>query len=115
MLLLGGAVVALMTPLVLSEQGRRARRGGCWGSPLVAARGFVAWERRYRRTHGHPLVNFGLLRSRTYALGASLGLLYFAGFTAIFFVFTLYLQNGLRLLRRWRRASHSRRSRWARP
>ena len=31
-----------------------------------------------------------------YSLGALLGLLYFAGFTTIFFVFTLFLQNGMR-------------------
>jgi hypothetical protein len=55
---------------------------------------FVAWERRARRAHGHPLVNFGLLRTRSYALGTTLGLVYFAGFTSIFFVLTLFLQQG---------------------
>ncbi len=55
---------------------------------------FVAWERRAKRAHGHPLVNFGLLRTRSYALGTTLGLLYFAGFTSIFFVLTLFLQQG---------------------
>jgi MFS family permease len=32
---------------------------------------------------------------RSYALGALIGTLYFAGFTTIFFIYTLYLQNGL--------------------
>jgi MFS family permease len=39
-------------------------------------------------------VNFRLLRTRSYALGTTLGLVYFAGFTSIFFVLTLFLQQG---------------------
>ena len=83
-----------MTPLVLSEQDPASAPWWLLGVALVLLLAFVAWERRARRTHGHPLVNFGLLRTRSYALGTSLGLLYFAGFTAIFFVVTLFLQNG---------------------
>jgi EmrB/QacA subfamily drug resistance transporter len=93
-LLLGAAVVALMFPLVLSEQGPASAP---WWLLAVSAAlfvVFVVWERRAVRTHGHPLVDFGLLRTRSYALGTSLGLLYFAGFTAIFFVTTLFLQQG---------------------
>ena len=93
-LLLGGAVVALMWPLVVSE-GRPAE-APWWllGVCVVLLVVFVLWERRARRTHGHPLIDFALLRTRSYALGTSLGLLYFAGFTAIFFVTTLFLQQG---------------------
>ena len=83
-----------MTPLVLSEQDPASAPWWLLGVAVVLLLAFVAWERRARRTHGHPLVNFGLLRTRSYALGTSLGLLYFAGFTAIFFVVTLFLQNG---------------------
>src|SRR5690606_25146376 len=43
-----------------------------------------------------PMVDLALFRRRSYALGAAIALLYFAGFTAIFFIFTLYLQNGVR-------------------
>jgi MFS family permease len=49
------------------------------------------WERR----HPDPMIDLGLFRLRSYALGSTIALLYFAGFTAIFFIFTLYLQNGL--------------------
>ena len=93
-LLLGAAVVALMFPLVLAEQDAASAP---WWLVAVAVALFVvfgAWERRARRTHGHPLVNFGLLRTRSYALGTTLGLVYFAGFTSIFFVLTLYYQQG---------------------
>jgi MFS family permease len=53
--------------------------------------GFVLWERRCRL----PLVDLTLFEIRSYRFGALLGLLYFAGFTTIFFIFTLYLQRGL--------------------
>src|SRR5690606_9253619 len=42
-----------------------------------------------------PLVDLRLLRIRSYAFGSLLGLLYFAGFTSIFFVLALYYQRGL--------------------
>jgi len=94
-LLLGLGVVALMFPLVLAEQDPGSAP---WWLLAVAAAllvAFAGWERRYRRTRGHPLVNFQLLRTRSYAVGTTLGLLYFAGFTAIFFVLTLFFQQGL--------------------
>ncbi|OLT34814.1 hypothetical protein BJF79_32895 [Actinomadura sp. CNU-125] len=59
------------------------------GAALIAV--FVAWERRART----PMVDLALFRLRSYALGTLIALLFFAGFTAIFFIFTLYLQNGL--------------------
>ncbi len=94
-LLLGAAVVAVMLPLVESEQDPAS--APWWllavGAVLLAA--FAGWERRAMRRHGHPLVSFALLRTPSYAWGVTLGLVYFAGFTSIFFVLTLYFQNGL--------------------
>jgi EmrB/QacA subfamily drug resistance transporter len=92
--LLGAAVVALMLPLVLSEGNPSGAPWWLVGVAVLLVLLFVAWERRARRVHGHPLVNFRLLRTRSYALGTTLGLLYFAGFTSIFFVLTLFLQQG---------------------
>ncbi|HEY2221722.1 MFS transporter, partial [Actinomycetospora sp.] len=92
--LLGGAVVSLMFPLVLSEGNPSSAPWWLMGVAVLLLLLFVAWERRAKRVHGHPLVNFGLLRTRSYALGTTLGLLYFAGFTSIFFVLTLFLQQG---------------------
>jgi MFS family permease len=60
----------------------------------VVLAGFVLWERRYGRTRT-SLVDLDLFKVRSYALGALIGLLYFAGFTTIFFIYTLYLQSGL--------------------
>ena len=74
-----------------------------WHGPLrlalfpLAAVLLIAWvlhERRYARTR-EPLVSLELFRIRSYALGAPVGLLYFAGFVAMFFILTQYLQLGL--------------------
>ncbi|MFG1638016.1 MFS transporter [Pseudonocardia alni] len=93
--LLGVAVVALMLPLVLAERDPASAPWWLVAVSVAALVAFVAWERRAKRVHGHPLIDFALLRTRSYAVGASLGTVYFAGFTSIFFVLTLYLQNGL--------------------
>ena len=112
-LLLGAGVVALMYPLVVSEGNAASAPWWLLGVSALFLLVFVGWERRARRTHGHPLVNFGLLRTRSYALGTSLSLLYFAGFTSIFFVLTLYFQQGRAYSPARRRPSPSPRSPWA--
>jgi EmrB/QacA subfamily drug resistance transporter len=93
--LLGVAVVAILLPLVLAD---RDPAGAPWwtiaiGAALLA--GFVWWERRYSARGGDPLANGRVLRSPGYVLGTSLGTVYMAGSTAIFFVLTVYFQQGL--------------------
>ncbi|GAA4200061.1 MFS transporter [Actinocatenispora rupis] len=93
--LLGATVVTVMLPLIDAEKGLA---GAPWWLLAVGAAllgGFVAWERRYRRRGCQPLVNPALLRTRSYTMGTALGLAYFAGFTGIFFVITLFFQRGL--------------------
>ncbi|NKZ04089.1 MFS transporter [Actinomadura latina] len=90
-LLLGAGVVCVLLPFVQEQQWRTGLK---WlllpaGAALIAV--FVAWERRA----GTPMIDLRLFRLRSYSLGSAIALLYFAGFTAIFFIFTLYLQNGL--------------------
>ena len=90
-LLLGAGVLCVLLPLVQEQQWHGDLK---WllvlaGAVLIGL--FVAWERRTRS----PMVDLALFRLRSYALGTAIALLYFAGFTAIFFIFTLYLQNGL--------------------
>ncbi|WP_047864347.1 MFS transporter [Rubrobacter aplysinae] len=92
--LLGGAVVSLMLPLVIAEQSPASAPWWLIGVFAVLLGAFVAWERRAKRRHGQPLVDFALLRTRSYALGSTLILLYFAGFTSIFFVLSIYYQQG---------------------
>lgn len=93
--LLGLTVLCLLLPVVALESGR--------GStllllPLVPVLGwaFVAWERRLSRTGGAPLLEVGLLRRTPgYANGIVVGSLYFTGFTGVFLVLSIYLQEGL--------------------
>jgi MFS family permease len=62
------------------------------GAAVLAV--FALWERAYARRGRTPMADLTLFGVRSYGLGVSLGLVYFAGFTAIFFVTTLFLQQG---------------------
>jgi EmrB/QacA subfamily drug resistance transporter len=92
--LLAGAVLCVLLPFIEQRS---------WDSPLrpllfpvaaVLLVVFVLHERRFGRRK-EPLVNLELLQIRSYVLGAGVGLVYFAGFTATFFTYTQYLQSGL--------------------
>jgi EmrB/QacA subfamily drug resistance transporter len=92
--LLGVGVFLLLLPLV---QEREWQGNGKWLLLVAAAAvlaGFWMWERRFGR-HSTSVIDLGLFRVRSYALGALVGVLYFGGFTSIFFTYTLFLQNGL--------------------
>ncbi|MFD8962343.1 MFS transporter, partial [Streptomyces anulatus] len=93
--LLGAGVLALLLPFVQAQQWPG---NGKWlllvlAGALLAA--FVIWEARCTGGRTHPVLDLSLFRLRSYWLGCLLILLYFAGFTSIFFVTTLYLQSGL--------------------
>jgi EmrB/QacA subfamily drug resistance transporter len=93
-LLLGSAVLVLLLPLV---QEREWHGSGKWllvPAAVLLGAAFLAWERRYARRRT-PVVDLGLFRQRSYGLGALIALLYFGGFTSIFFTYTLFLQSGL--------------------
>ncbi|GII21435.1 MFS transporter [Planosporangium mesophilum] len=92
--LLGAGVLLVLLPLVQEQQWPGQEKWLLLIAAAVVLAGFVGWERRHAR-HREPVVDLGLFQLRSYALGALIGLLYFAGFTAIFFVYTLYLQSGL--------------------
>ncbi|MDQ1636601.1 MAG: hypothetical protein QOJ32_3410 [Frankiaceae bacterium] len=94
-LLLGAGVFALLLPLVEERQWRGPGKWLLVPLALVLLAAFVGWERRYGRRGHQPVVALELFRFRSYSLGAAIAMLYFAGFTAIFFIFTLYLQSGL--------------------
>ncbi|MDL5160530.1 MFS transporter [Actinomycetospora termitidis] len=93
--LLALSVVAVLLPLVLAD---RDPAGAPWWTIAIGAvflAVFVWWERRYAARGGDPLANGRVLRSPGYVLGSSLGTIYMAGSTAIFFVLTVYFQQGL--------------------
>lgn len=69
-----------------------------WWWLLVAAISLVAmffWERSYQRKTGAAVLDPGLLRTPSFRNGALLGAAYFSGFTGVFLLTTLYLQNDL--------------------
>jgi EmrB/QacA subfamily drug resistance transporter len=93
-LLLGAGTVVLLLPFVQEQQWPGPAKWLLLPLALALLAAFVLWERRYARRHD-PLVDLALFRQRSYGLGTLLSLLYFAGFTSIFFVLTLFLQNGM--------------------
>ncbi|MDW3847918.1 MFS transporter [Micromonospora sp. BRA006-A] len=93
-LLLGAGVTVILLPLVQREQWRGPGKWLLIPVGLLLLAGFALWEHRYAR-RAQPLFDLRLFTVRSYTLGSLIGLIYFAGFTAIFFIFTLYLQMGL--------------------
>ncbi|MFC8535992.1 MFS transporter [Streptomyces sp. NPDC057249] len=94
-LLLGSGILALLLPFVQSRQWPGDEK---WLLLILAVAllvVFVGWESRCGRRGTQPVVDLRLFRVRSYWLGCLLILLYFAGFTSIFFITTLYLQSGL--------------------
>ncbi|KAB8190707.1 MFS transporter [Nonomuraea phyllanthi] len=91
-LLLGTGVAGLLLPFIQRTQWEGNTKWLLVPASLLLLAGFVTWERLYRR---EPLVDLSLFRKRSYSMGSALALFYFAGFTGIFFIFTLYLQSGL--------------------
>ena len=93
--LLGAGVLAVLFPLVQEQQWRGNDKWALLAVGVVLMGVFVAWERRYASRGHEPLVDVSLFSLPGYAPGATLALTYFAGFTGIFFVLTLFFQTGL--------------------
>lgn len=92
-LLLGVGVLCLLYPLVSLESGARLPLVLLLAAaPLVWA--FVRWELTLRQRGGAPLLDVALLRTLPgYAGGLAVGTLYFTGFTGIFLVLSVHLQE----------------------
>ncbi len=93
-LLLAAGVVLILLPLVEEQQWHGTLKWLLLPAAAVVLAAFVLWERR-REGRADPLVDLTLFRFRSYSLGSAIALVYFSGFTAIFFIFTLYVQAGL--------------------
>ena len=95
--LFAAGVLLVLLPLVEGEQDQPLRDRPWWlllPAVLLLA-GCLLWERSWARRGRETLIDLPLLRVRSFVFGLSLGTFYFAGFTAIFLVLTLYLQVGL--------------------
>lgn len=94
--LLAGTLLLFMIPLVEG----RALAWPLWSWLTLAACVPMAallwgWETRLARRGGEPVIQVGLLRLRSFAVGQSLALLYFAGFSTLFFILSILWQQGL--------------------
>lgn len=94
--LLGVAVLAVLLPVI---EAMNAPATPLWFLVLlapVATWAFVRWERRRVRREGAPLLDVRLFgEAPGYASGIVLGTTYFCGFSGIWLVLALYLQDGL--------------------
>jgi MFS family permease len=94
-LLLGGAVLSLLLPLVNADTGGLRRLAWLFGVAALLAAGFAWWENRTVRVGRQPLLHPQLLHIRGYPAGSAIGLVYFLGFTGIWLVLALFFQHGL--------------------
>ena len=94
-LLLGAAVLSLLLPVVEIDSGRFGRLSVLWVLAALLLPLFAWWELRTARRGRQPLLDLRLARTPGYCWGVGIGLVYFLGFTGIWLVFALYLQDGL--------------------
>ncbi|MGH3867379.1 MAG: MFS transporter [Pseudonocardiaceae bacterium] len=95
-LLLGAGVLCLLLPLVQVDSGGLRRLWWLFGVAPVLVALFFRWERRMVRRDRMPLLDTRLLSATPgFPAGATLGLMYFVGFSGIWLVFALYFQHGL--------------------
>ena len=92
--LLGLTVLAVLFPLISLEGGAGLPLVVLVAFPLLAW-AFVRWEARTVAAGRPPLLDVSLLRGLPgYANGLLVGTLYFTGFTGIFLVLSVHLQEG---------------------
>lgn len=93
--LLGAVVLSVLLPLVGAMDGPSPQLWLVLLAPVLLVL-FVRWERRTIARGAPPLLDVVLLgRAPGYASGIALGSLYFMGFTGVFLVLSVYLQDGL--------------------
>ena len=94
LVLVAATATAAMVPFVTTT-GSGDDPGRWWWLAGAAALGVVTvvWERAYQRRTASAVLDPRVLREPSFRNGALLGAAYFAGFTSIFLVVTLYLQQ----------------------
>jgi len=96
LLLLTGGLLLLLIPLVEGQQdGWPAWTWICFACSAVAFAALAAWERRAERRGGDPLLKPALLRQTSFSAGAIFAVVFFGGFSSIFFTLSILWQAGL--------------------
>jgi MFS family permease len=94
--LLSAALVALLVPLIEGQRrGWPAWTYGCLALSVLLLVALAWWLVRLERRGGDPLIPPHLVRDRAFAAGTVLALVYFAGFTSVFFTLSILWQTGL--------------------
>lgn len=91
--LIGAAALLLMVPLLQDSASGRSWWLMGPGAALIVV--FVAWERRFAARGRQPVMDLALFRQRSYTLGMTISTSYFGGYSALFIILTLTLQQGL--------------------
>lgn len=96
LLLLTAGILLLLFPLTEGQ----SKGWPVWFFALFAAvipvlALFVFWEKRQEAKGVVPLLPLSLLKERSFSSGSTLGLIYFAGFSSIFFIISVFWQTGL--------------------
>jgi EmrB/QacA subfamily drug resistance transporter len=96
LLLLSAGLLLLLIPLV---EGQQENWPGwcyaCFGGCAVALAALAWWEVRAQRVGADPLLKPSLLRQSSFSAGAIFAIVYFAGFTSVFFTISILWQSGL--------------------
>ncbi|HEV2371350.1 MAG TPA: MFS transporter [Streptosporangiaceae bacterium] len=96
LVLLGGGLLLLLVPLVEGRQyGWPAWTWVCFGCCAVVLAGLAVWERREDAGGGDPLLKPGLLGQSSFSAGAVFALVFFGGFSSVFFALSILWQVGL--------------------
>ena len=94
--LLTGGLLLLLIPLVEGQaDGWPAWTWICFASCVAAFALLAAWELRADKRGGDPLLKPGLLRQTSFSAGAVFALVFFGGFSSIFFTLSILWQEGL--------------------
>jgi len=96
LLLLSAGLVAILVPLIEGQTlGWPAWTYVCLVSGVALLVAFAFWERRAGRLDRNPIVPPLLFSHPSFTGGVILATVYFAAFTSIFFVITIFWQAGL--------------------
>jgi EmrB/QacA subfamily drug resistance transporter len=96
LLLLSAGLLLLLIPLVEGQQeGWPAWSYACFGGCAAAFALLAWWEVRAERRGDDPLLKPSLLAQTSFSAGAVFAVVYFAGFTSVFFTISILWQEGL--------------------